>query len=88
MTTSRIRVNGLIAVVAATATMFSYCLTSHALESRPTQTQCVNTLDLAALTNTTSVIQNSSRVLSLTCNEEASAPRIAFTAVALRSLNP
>lgn len=88
MTSSRITVNGLIAVVAAAATMFSYCLTSRALESHPAQTECVNTLDLAALSNTTSVVQSSSRFVALTCNAEVFAPPIVVTAVALRSLNP
>ena len=88
MPSSRIRVNGCVAVVAAAATMFSYCLTSQALASSPVQANCVNTLDLAALSHTTSVVQNSSQLLALTCAEETVDPPIAVTAVALRSLNP
>jgi len=88
MRSSRIRVSSLIAVIAAAATMFSYCLTSQALESHPAKVSCVNTLDLSALSHSAPTSQNTNQFVALTCGQEAITPKLATTAVALRSLNP
>ena len=88
MQTTRLRVNSLIAVIAVSATMFSYCMTSQALESQPDEVSCINTLDLAALSESKSVAQNPHRFVALTCGQEVISPRVVTTAVALRSLNP
>jgi hypothetical protein len=88
MQTTRIRVNSLIAVIAVIATMFSYCMTSQALESHPDEVSCINTLDLSALSESSSVAQNPHRFVALTCGQEVISPRVVTTAVALRSLNP
>jgi len=88
MRTTRIRVNSLIAGIAVFATMFSYCMTSQALESNPDEVSCINTLDLSALNETNSVTQNPRRFVALTCGQEVISPRVLTTAVALRSLNP
>ncbi|MEI7505686.1 MAG: hypothetical protein WCK23_02610 [Actinomycetes bacterium] len=88
MRTSRFRVNSLIALIAAAASMFSYCLTSQALDTHPAEASCVNTLDLAALSQSTSTSQNSNQFVALTCGQEPVSPQVFTTAVALRSLNP
>ena len=88
MQTTRIRVNSLIAVIAVIATMFSYCMTSQALESHPDEVSCINTLDLSALSESSSVAQSPHRFVALTCGQEVISPRVLTTAVALRSLNP
>jgi hypothetical protein len=88
MRTTRIRINSLIAGIAVIATMFSYCMTSQALESHPDEVSCINTLDLSALSETNSVSQNPHRFVALTCGQEVISPRVLTTAVALRSLNP
>ncbi len=88
MRTTRIRINSLIAGIAVIATMFSYCMTSQALESNPDEVRCINTLDLSALSETNSVSQNPHRFVALTCGQEVISPRVLTTAVALRSLNP
>ena len=88
MWTTRIRVNSLVAVIAVSATMFSYCLTSQALESHPADVSCINTLDLAALSTSTSAPQNTNQFVALTCGQEDEPPEVFTTAVALRNLNP
>ena len=88
MQTTRIRINSLIAVIAVIATMFSYCMTSQALESHPDEASCINTLDLSALSESSSVAQSPYRFVALTCGQEVISPRVLTTAVALRSLNP
>lgn len=88
MATARIRVNSLIAAIAAGATMFSYCLTSQALESQSKAMQCTNTLDLAALSNLTTVSDNPNQFVALTCGQADTSPQVMTTAVALRHLNP
>ena len=88
MRISRFRVNSLIALIAAAASMFSYCFTSQALESRPADVSCINTLDLSAVSNSTSPTQNTNRFVALTCGQEPVSPQVFTTAVALRSLNP
>jgi hypothetical protein len=80
--------NSLIAVIAGAATIFSYCLTSKALESHQAEVSCVNTLDLSALSHSTSASQNSNRYFALTCGQQAITPHVFTTAVVLRSLNP
>ncbi|MEY3070538.1 MAG: hypothetical protein RL473_645 [Actinomycetota bacterium] len=88
MWTTRIRVNSLVAVIAASATMFSYCLTSQALDSQPTDVHCTNTLDLAALSNLTKVADDPDQFVALTCGHVDTSPQAITTAVALRNLNP
>ncbi len=88
MATARIRVNSLIAAIAAGATMLSYCLTSQALESQPTDVHCTNTLDLAALSNLTTVADDPDQFVALTCGNADTSPQAITTAVALRNLNP
>lgn len=88
MWTTRIRVNSLVAVIAASATMFSYCLTSQALDSQPTDVHCTNTLDLAALSNLTKVADDPDQFVALTCGHADTSPQAITTAVALRNLNP
>ncbi len=88
MRISQFRVNSLIALIAASVTMFSYCFTSQALESRPADVSCINTLDLSAVSKSTSPPQNTTRFVALTCSQEAVTPHVVTTAVALRSLNP
>jgi hypothetical protein len=88
MWTTRIRVNSLVAVIAASATMFSYCLTSQALDSQPIDVHCTNTLDLAALSTSTSAPQNTNQFVALTCGHVDTSPQAITTAVALRNLNP
>jgi hypothetical protein len=88
MWTTRIRVNSLIAVIAASASMFSYCLTSQALDSQPTDVHCTNTLDLAALSNLTKVADDPDQFVALTCGHIDTSPQAITTAVALRNLNP
>jgi hypothetical protein len=88
MRTTRFRINSLIAVIAATATMFSYCLTSQALESYPDEVSCVNTLDLSALSESKLALKSPNRFISLLCGHESSTPRVLTTTVGLRSLNP
>ena len=83
-----IRVNSLIAVIAVIATMFSYCMTSQALDSHPDEVSCINTLDLSALFAQTSVSQSPHRFVARTCGHEVISPRVLPTAVALRSLSP
>ena len=88
MWTKRIRVKSLIAVIAASASMFSYCLTSQALDSQPTDVHCANTLDLAALSNLTKVADDPDQFVALTCGHVDTSPQAITTAVALRNLNP
>ncbi|CAB4795678.1 MAG: hypothetical protein F2909_01985 [Actinobacteria bacterium] len=88
MRNSHFRVNSLVALIAAAASMFSYCLTSQALDSSPSHMNCINTLDLSAVSNSTSPTQNANRFVALTCGQEATTPHVFTTAVALRSLNP
>jgi hypothetical protein len=88
MWTTRIRVNSLVAVIAASATMFSYCLTSQALDSQPINVHCTNTLDLAALSNLTKVADDPDQFVALTCGHVDTSPQAITTAVALRNLNP
>jgi hypothetical protein len=88
MWTTRIRVNSLVAVIAASATMFSYCLTSQALDSQPIDVSCINTLDLSALSTSTSAPQNTNQFVALTCGHVDTSPQAITTAVALRNLNP
>ena len=88
MRTTRIRVNSLIAGIAVIATMFSYCMTSQALESNPDEVSCINTLDLSALSESMSALQGPNRFIALTCGHESSAPQVLTTGSALRSLNP
>lgn len=88
MATARIRVNSLIAAIAAGATMFSYCLTSQALESQPTDVHCTNTLDLAALSNLSTSAYSPDQFVALTCGQADTSPQVIATAVALRHLNP
>ena len=88
MWTTRIRVNSLVAVIAASATMFSYCLTSQALDSQPIDVHCTNTLDLAALSNLTKVDDDPDQFVALTCGHVDTSPQAITTAVALRNLNP
>ena len=88
MTTARIRVNSLIAAIAAGATIFSYCLTSQALEAQPTEVHCTNTLDLAALSNLTTVAEDPNQFVTLTCGQADTSAQAITTAVALRNLNP
>jgi hypothetical protein len=88
MWTTRIRVNSLVAVIAASETMFSYCLTSQALDSQPIDVHCTNTLDLAALSTSTSAPQNTNQFVALTCSQVDDPPQVFTTVVALRNLNP
>jgi len=88
MWTTPIRVNSLVAVIAVSATMFSYCLTSQALESHPADVSCINTLDLSALSTSTSAPQDANQFVALTCGQEDEPPEVFTTAVALRNLNP
>jgi hypothetical protein len=88
MWTTRIRVNSLVTVIAASATMFSYCLTSQALDSQPIGVHCTNTLDLAALSNLTKVADDPDQFVALTCGHVDTSPQAITTAVALRNLNP
>lgn len=88
MWTKRIRVKSLIAVIAASASMFSYCLTSQVLESHPADVSCINTLDLSALSTSTSAPQNTNQLVALTCGQVDDQPQVFTTAVALRNLNP
>ena len=88
MRSSQIRIKSLLALITAAATMFSYCLTSQALDSRPAKVSCVNTLDLSALSHSVKVLQNTNQFVALTCGQEAITPKLETTAVALRSLNP
>jgi len=88
MWTTRIRVNSLVAVIAASATMFSYCLTSRALESQPADVSCINTLDLSALSTLTKVADDPDQFVALTCGHVDTSPQAITTAVALRNLNP
>jgi hypothetical protein len=88
MPTSRIRVNSLLAVIVAAATLLSYCLTSRALESQPSEVGCINTLDLSALSHLNSTSKNPKRFVALTCGQEVITPQGFKTAVALRNLNP
>ena len=88
MWTTRIRVNSLVAVIAASATMFSYCLTSQALDSQLIDVHCTNTLDLAALSTSTSAPQNTNQFVALTCGHVDTSLQAITTAAALRNLNP
>ena len=88
MRISQFRVNSLIALIAASVTMFSYCFTSQALESHPADESCINTLDLSALSISTSAPQNTNQLVALTCGQVDDQPQVFTTAVALRNLNP
>ena len=88
MATTRIGVKGFIAAIAAGATMFSYCLTSQALQTQPTEVHCTNTLDLTALSNLTTPADSSDQFVALTCGEADTSPQVITTAVALRHLSP
>lgn len=50
--------------------------------------QCTNTLDLAALSNLTTVSDNPNQFVALTCGQADTSPQVMTTAVALRHLNP
>jgi len=49
---------------------------------------CINTLDLSALSTSTSAPQNNNQFVALTCSQVYDPPQAITTAVAFRNLNP